>query len=51
VLIPLVYFIVRTVRVGRSGLGPLLVFVLLQIGLIALVIAAALALLASGASA
>jgi hypothetical protein len=40
VLIPLVYFILRTVRVGRGGLGPLILFVLLQIGLVTLIIAA-----------
>jgi hypothetical protein len=51
VLIPLVYFIVRTVRVGRSGVAPLIVFVLLQIGLVAVIIAAGLTSLPSGASA
>lgn len=50
VLLPLVYFIVRTVRVGRGGLGPLILYVLLQCAVIVIAVAAALAALPVGTS-
>lgn len=51
VLLPLVYFIVRTVRVGRGGLGPLILYVLSQGAVLAIAIAAVIASLPAGASA
>jgi hypothetical protein len=48
VLIPLVYFIVRAVRVGRGGLGPLILYVLLQSAVVAIAVSTTLAPLLAG---